>query len=164
MYTAAIVTVSDRAFGKTRTDTSGPLISEYLKNAGYDVVSATVVPDEQAIIENELIKLCDNICANLVITTGGTGFSKRDVTPEATIRVCEKLAGGISDAVRSASIDKNPRAILSRAVAGIRNETIIINLPGNPNAAWECLQAVLPVIPHGIDVLTGRISDCQDDK
>ena len=160
MYTAAVVTVSDRSFRNERPDAAGPLTGSLLEAAGYQVIETAVVPDEQPEIERILIHLADEIRAALVVTTGGTGFSPRDVTPEATIAVCQRLTPGIPEAMRAASSAITPRAMLSRAAAGIRNRTLIVNLPGSPKAAKENLEAVLPTLSHGLDMLLGGPSDC----
>ena len=135
MYTAAVVTVSDRSYAGTREDTAGPSVVELLKAAGYDVRETAIVPDEQPLIEQILCKLADDRDIALIVTTGGTGFSPRDVTPEATLRVCERRADGIPEAMRAASLAITPRAMLSRAAAGIRGRSLIVNLPGSPKAA-----------------------------
>ena len=160
MFNAAVVTVSDRSFRGERPDGGGPLVASLLKEAGYAVAEATVVPDEQAEIEAVLCRLADSGAAELIVTTGGTGFAPRDVTPEATIAVCDKLAPGIPEAMRYASMQVTDRAMLSRAQAGIRGGTLIVNLPGSPKAAKENLEAVLPALSHGLEMLSGRPADC----
>ncbi len=158
MYKAAVLTVSDRSFRGQRPDGAGPLVSALLEDAGYQVAETAVVPDEQPDIEAALVRLADR--AALVVTAGGTGFSPRDVTPEATAAVCERMAPGIPEAMRAASLAVTPRAMLSRAAAGIRGGTLIINLPGSPKAARENLEAVLPALGHGLDMLLGGPGDC----
>lgn len=160
MFKAAVITVSDRSFRGERPDTGGPLVTELLKNAGYVVQTTLVVPDEQVRIEAALRALCDEHPVNLIITTGGTGFSPRDVTPEATLAVCQRLAPGIPEAMRYASMQITPRGMLSRAQAGIRGRTLIVNLPGSPKAAKENLEAVLPALSHGLEMLSGNPADC----
>ena len=160
MYYAAVLTVSDRSFQGERPDTGGPLVAETLKNAGYDVVKTAVVPDEQPLIEEALRTIADCGDVHLLATTGGTGFAPRDVTPEATIAVCDRLTPGIPEAMRYASLQITPRAMLSRAQAGIRGKTLIVNLPGSPKAARENLEAVLPALAHGLEMLSGRPADC----
>ena len=160
MFRAVVLTVSDRSFRGERPDTAGPLVAGLLKEAGYTVVSAAVVPDEQAVIEDFLRRVADEGLAELLVTTGGTGFSPRDVTPEATLAVCERLAPGIPEAMRYASLQITPRAMLSRAQAGIRKRTLIVNLPGSPKAARENLEAVLPSLFHGLEMLIGESADC----
>lgn len=158
MYTAAVLTVSDRSARGERPDEAGPLAASLLEAAGYRVVETALVPDEQPDIEAALIRLTER--AALVVTTGGTGFSPRDVTPEATLAVCERPAPGIPEAMRAASLAITPRAMLSRAAAGIRGGTLIVNLPGSPKAARENLEAVLPTLEHGLKMLLGGPADC----
>ena len=160
MFKAAVVTVSDRSARGERPDGSGPLVAELLRGAGYEVTETAVVPDEQPRIEAALRRLADGGEVQLVVTTGGTGFSPRDVTPEATIAVCQRLAPGIPEAMRWASLRITPRAMLSRAQAGIRGGTLIVNLPGSPKAARENLEAVLPALSHGLEMLSGGPADC----
>ena len=160
MYHAAVLTVSDRSFRGERPDAGGPLVVEMLKNAGYEVVTTAIVPDEQAQIEEKLCQIADSGEVQLLVTTGGTGFAPRDVTPEATLSVCERLTPGIPEAMRYASMQVTNRAMLSRAQAGIRKGTLIINLPGSPKAAKENLEAVLPALSHGLEMLSGRPADC----
>lgn len=158
MYTAAVLTVSDRSARGQRPDEAGPLVASLLEEAGYRVVETALVPDEQPDIESALIRLTGQ--AALVVTTGGTGFSPRDVTPEATLAVCERLTPGIPEAMRAASLAITPRAMLSRSAAGIRGGSLIVNLPGSPKAARENLEAVLPALEHGLKMLLGGPSDC----
>ncbi len=160
MFTALVLTVSDRSARGERPDSSGPLIVELLSQAGYRVLPVQIVPDEQPQIEAILRKTADRQLAQLIVTTGGTGFSPRDVTPEATIAVCERMAPGIPEAMRYASLQITPRAMLSRAQAGIRRRTLIVNLPGSPKAAKENLEAVLPSLEHGLQMLCGGQADC----
>lgn len=160
MYHAAVLTVSDRSFRGERPDAGGPLVAELLKNAGYDVTVTAIVPDEQAQIEEKLRQIADSGQVQLLVTTGGTGFAPRDVTPEATLAVCERLTPGIPEAMRYASMRVTKRAMLSRAQAGIRKGTLILNLPGSPKAAKENLEAVLPALGHGLEMLSGRPADC----
>ena len=160
MFKAAVLTVSDRSFRGERPDEGGPLVVEILKNAGYAVAETAIVPDEQGRIEAALRQWCDREPVDLIVTTGGTGFAPRDVTPEATIAVCDRLTPGIPEAMRYASLRVTPRAMLSRAQAGIRGGTLIVNLPGSPKAARENLEAVLPALAHGLEMLSGRPADC----
>lgn len=159
-FTAAVVTVSDRSFRGERPDGSGPVVKDLLEGAGYRVTRVEIVPDEQREIEGILVALADREDIALVATTGGTGFAPRDVTPEATIAVCQRLTPGIPEAMRQASLAITPRAILSRAAAGIRGRTLIVNLPGSPKAARENLEAVLPALDHGLVMLRGGTADC----
>lgn len=160
MYTAAILTVSDRSFRGKRPDEAGPLAASLLEGAGYRVIETALVPDEQPDIEAALIRLADEVRAALVVTTGGTGFSPRDVTPEATAAVCPRMVPGIPEAMRAASLAVTPRAMLSRAAAGIRGGSLIVNLPGSPKAVRENLEAVLPTLEHGLRMLLGGPADC----
>lgn len=160
MYRAAVLTVSDRSSRGERPDAGGPLVAELLKNAGYEVAETAIVPDEQDQIEKKLREMADRGGVQLVVTTGGTGFAPRDVTPEATLAVCDRLTPGIPEAMRYASMQVTPRAMLSRAQAGIRGRTLIINLPGSPKAAKENLEAVLPALSHGLEMLSGAPADC----
>ena len=160
MFKAAVLTVSDRSFRGERPDEGGPLVVEILKNAGYAVTETAIVPDEQGRIEAALRQWCDREPVDLIVTTGGTGFAPRDVTPEATIAVCDRLTPGIPEAMRCASMRVTDRAMLSRAQAGIRKGALIINLPGSPKAARENLEAVLPALAHGLEMLSGRPADC----
>lgn len=160
MFTAAVVTVSDRGACGERADGSGPRIEALLKERGYDVVHREIVPDEAGEIERALVRLADERDVALVLTTGGTGFSPRDVTPEATERACTRMVPGIPEAMRAASLRVTPRGMLSRGAAGIRGGTLIVNLPGSPRAAIENLEAVLPALEHGLEMLRGGPADC----
>lgn len=162
MYTAAVITVSDKCFEGEREDLGGPAVCEILEAAGYKVESTSTVPDEQGLISHELIKCADELDIALIVTTGGTGFSQRDVTPEATIAVCTKMTPGIPEAMRAESLKITNRAILARQQAGIRGETLIVNLPGSPKAARENLAAVLPALDHGLEMLRGKKRDCAE--
>ena len=159
MFTARVITVSDRSYRGERADGGGPLVRQLLTGAGYDVDEIVIVPDEQDQIQDALIAAAEADVA-LIVTTGGTGFSSRDVTPEATIAVCQRLTPGIPEAMRSASMAITPRAMLSRAAAGIRDRSLIINLPGSPKGAKENLEAVLPALSHGLEMLRGGVADC----
>ena len=160
MFNAAVLTVCDRCFRGERPDSAGPLEAELLKDAGYQVVQTAIVPDEQPRIEQILREIAGAGSVQLLLTTGGTGFSPRDVTPEATLAVCTRLTPGIPEAMRRASMGVTNRAMLSRAQAGIRHGTLIVNLPGSPKAARENLEAVLPALAHGLEMLSGRPADC----
>ena len=162
MYTAAVITISDKASIGEREDLGGPLVSEMLEKEGYNVVHKSIVPDEQEEIEKELIKCADELDIALVVTTGGTGFSPRDITPEATIAVCTRLTPGIPEAMRAESMKITNRAVLTRQQAGIRGKTLIVNLPGSPKAARENFAAVLPALDHGIEMIRGKKRDCAD--
>ena len=157
--TFSIVCVSDRCSEGVCQDKSGPLIKDLVSPLG-KTVEYIVVPDEKEEIEKALVYLCDDVKADVVLTTGGTGFAPRDVTPEATLAVIEKNAPGISEAIRMNSLSITPKAMLSRAVSGIRGRTLIINLPGSPKAVRESLEFILPVLPHAIEVLSGNTQSC----
>ncbi len=159
MYTAKVITVSDRSARGERPDGSGPALREMLEQAGYQVGDICIVPDEQPVIEQALLRAVEEDAA-LIVTTGGTGFSPRDVTPEATLAVCQRLTPGIPEAMRAASMAITPRGCLSRGAAGIREKSLIVNLPGSPKAARENLQAVLTPIEHGLQMLRGGPADC----
>ena len=159
-YTVGIITASDKGFAGEREDVSGRRIKELLSPETYEVVSYCVLPDERELLERELLRLADECSVNLVLTTGGTGFSVRDVTPEATIAVCDRLTPGIPEAMRACSMQVTKRGMLSRQAAGIRKGTLIINLPGSPKAVRECLEYIIEPLGHGIDILRGDASNC----
>ncbi len=159
-WNAAVVTVSDRSARGERPDGSGPVVRAMLEEAGYAVSLQAVVPDEQPEIEAILRRCADELELALVVTTGGTGFSPRDVTPEATIAVSDRLAPGLAEAMRAESLRITPHAMLSRAAAGLRKGTLIVNLPGSPKAARENLQTILPALPHALQILRGGPADC----
>ena len=152
--TAAVLTISDSSHIGTRPDASGPAVAAALKQRGFDVVATALVPDERDAIERDLIRLCG--MAQLVVTTGGTGIAIRDVTPEATLAVCDRTVPGIAERMRAEGAHKTPNAALSRAVCGIRGTTLILNLPGSPAAASESLLAVVEALPHALQLLAGR--------
>lgn len=157
-YTAEVVTVSDRSARGERPDASGPALVAFLADKGFAVVASRLVPDERDQIEAVLREAVAADVA-LVVTTGGTGFSPRDVTPEATAAVCERMAPGIPEAMRAASLGITPKACLSREAAGIAGRTLVVNLPGSPKAAVENLSAVIDALPHGIGILRGARLD-----
>ncbi|MBE6028756.1 MAG: MOSC domain-containing protein [Clostridiales bacterium] len=159
-FTAAWITLSDKGAEGLRKDESGPLIGAILTENGYDVVETILIPDDEDILKKELMRLADQRQVNVVMTTGGTGFSPRDITPEATEAVCERMTPGISEAIRAYSMTKTPRAMLSRAVSGIRGRTLIINLPGSPKAVRESMEFIMSSLKHGLEILNGRTSDC----
>lgn len=159
MYRIAIITASDRCAAGERQDLSGIAIEEACHEFG-QVTSYKLIADERSAISGELTRLCDEDLADVVFTTGGTGFSLRDVTPEATLDVVERLAPGIPEAMRAYSATKTNRAMLSRAIAGIRRKTLIVNLPGSPKAVRECLEAILPALGHGLNIIRQNEEDC----
>lgn len=162
-YTAAVITISDKGAAGLREDTSGPALCEILKNDGWDVVYTTIIPDEGEQIRSELISCADERKITLVLTTGGTGFSPRDVTPEATMAVVERPTPGIPELMRAESMKITSHGCLSRSAAGIRGRTLIINLPGSKKASTENLNAVLSPIRHGVDMLLSAGSaDCAE--
>ncbi len=158
--TAAVLTLSDSGARGERADESGPLLASELEKEGYEVIEKLLLPDDQKKIEAELIRLSDQRQANLIMTTGGTGFSPRDCTPEATMAVATRNAPGIAEAIRAGSLGITKRAMLSREVSVIRGQTLIVNLPGSPKAVRESLQIVLGQLGHGIRILTGREENC----
>jgi molybdenum cofactor synthesis domain-containing protein len=160
MIKTAIITISDKGSKGEREDGTGSALKILLENEGYSIDYYKIIPDEIDIISDELIKLSDSEKVKLIITNGGTGFSKRDVTPEATMKVIEKYVPGIGEAMRAKSLLITPKAVLSRGISGIRKNTLIINLPGSPKGATENLEAVLSAIPHGIEILLGQASEC----
>ena len=160
MIKTAILTISDKGSSGERVDETGPAIRYELGETEYSIDYYKIVPDERLEIEQELIYLCDELGVDLILTNGGTGFSKRDVTPEATKNVIEKYVPGFGEAMRMKSLAITQKAMLSRSISGIRGNTLIINLPGSPKGAVENLQFVLPAIPHGIAILTGEASEC----
>ncbi len=152
--TAAVLTVSDSAARGLREDISGPAVKQALEQQGFTVSATEVVPDEQGAIERALIRLC--AAARLVVTTGGTGIAPRDVTPEATRAVSERLVEGIAERMRAEGARSTPLAVLSRGVCGVRGSSLILNLPGSPKAAVESLAAVVGVLPHALELLAGK--------
>lgn len=158
MMTACVLTMSDRASEGKREDESGPLIRELLGKIDARVEHSEIIPDDRELIKNKLMEYSGKV--DLILTTGGTGLSPRDVTPEATLAVIEREVPGIAEAMRAESLKKTPRGMLSRAVAGIRGTTLIINLPGSPKAVMENLAAVLEVIPHAVEKIKGSEKEC----
>jgi molybdopterin adenylyltransferase len=151
---AAVLTVSDSCSRGEKSDRSGPAVAEVLQRRNFQVIMRSVVPDEETAIQEKLIELCRS--AQLVVTTGGTGLAPRDVTPEATRAVCDRLVDGIGEQMRGQGIQKTRFAALSRAVCGIRGTSLILNLPGNPGGAVESLEAVVDLLPHALDLLAGK--------
>jgi molybdopterin adenylyltransferase len=162
MIKVGVITISDRGFKGEREDASGAVIRELVKEWGAQVEMSTVVPDEIENIKEALIQGADEQHLDLILTTGGTGVSPRDVTPEATRQVLEREIPGIAEAMRSAGMKKTPHAMISRAVAAIRGETLIINLPGSPKAVREGLEAILPALRHAIAKIQGDPRDCAE--
>ncbi|UCF02518.1 MAG: MogA/MoaB family molybdenum cofactor biosynthesis protein [Deltaproteobacteria bacterium] len=160
MRRAAILTISDRGFRGERQDGSGPAVQEILDKVGFFIAHHEVLPDDQHLIEKRLRYLTDELCLDLVVSTGGTGVSPRDVTPDATLAVVDRQVPGMAEAMRTASLLKTPHAMLSRAVAGIRGQTLIINLPGSVRGARENLESILPGLHHALEKIRGDPSDC----
>lgn len=158
-FTAAVITVSDRSSRGEREDKSGPMAAEILENAGYKVVEKILIPDGIEPLATELIRLADSRQVSLIVTSGGTGFSERDLTPEATMKIAERQAPGIAEAMRAHSMTITDRACLSRAVSVIRKKSLILNLPGSPKAVKEELEYILPIIEHGLEILRGDITE-----
>lgn len=159
-FKVAVITVSDKGARGERVDESGPAAKEMLEEAGYEVVETLIIPDEPEELKTELIRLADEVRADLVVTSGGTGFSMRDQTPEATLAVADRLAPGIAEAIRYQSMAVTNRAMLSRGVSVIRRQTVIVNLPGSPKAVRESLGYILDSLDHGIRILRGSASEC----
>lgn len=155
-----VLTVSDRSSQGLRKDASGPELENLLKSRGFDVLMRAVVPDEKVEISRMLVQWADSQKMDIILTTGGTGVSPRDVTPEATVDIVDKLVPGMAEAMRLASLQKTPHAMISRAVVGIRGKTLIINLPGSPKGAVENLEAVLPALSHAVSKIQGDPSEC----
>ena len=160
MYRAAIITLSDKGARGEREDVSGQVIADMVTAAGYQVVSRQLLSDDRQGLTDALIDICDNRRADLILTTGGTGFSQRDLAPEATMDAVERPVPGIAEAMRAHSVAITPRGMLSRGVSGIRKYTLIINLPGSPKAVRENLEYVLPALDHGIAILVGDAAEC----
>lgn len=149
----AILTVSDRSARGERPDAAGPLLAQAVERHGWQVSETAIVPDDRLVIEQTLADWCDSACCDLLLTTGGTGFAPRDVTPEATLSIIQRVTPGLAELMRLESLKITPHAALSRAVAGIRARTLIINLPGSPKGAVENLGFLMPILPHAIDLL-----------
>ena len=159
-WQAAVITLSDKGAKGERRDESGPAIANRLTEAGYEVVEQLLLADEAAPLKAQLMRLADQRQLDLILTTGGTGFGPRDITPEATLAVAHRNAPGIAEAMRAASLAITPRAMLSRAASVIRGKTLIINLPGSPKACMECMDVFLDTIPHAMGLLRGAVEDC----
>ena len=160
MFTVGILTISDKGSRGERQDKSGEAIREILPSIDARIVNYEIVPDEKELIVKKLIKWVDEYNLDVLITTGGTGLTPRDVTPEATLAVVDRIVPGIAEAMRAESLKKTPMAMLSRAVVGTRGKCLIINLPGSPNAVRECLEVVLPALPHAVETLKGQAGEC----
>jgi molybdopterin adenylyltransferase len=157
---AAILTLSDKGSRGERVDTSGPALSAWLAEKGVTTLRSDIIPDDRETIVATLAAWADSNAYDLILTTGGTGVSPRDVTPDATLQILDRVIPGFGEAMRARSLEKTPHAMISRAVAGIRGETLIINLPGSPKGAVENLAAVWPAVPHAVEKISGDQSDC----
>ena len=160
MLRVGVLTISDKGWRGEREDESGEVIKELVSGLGAQVIKYDIVPDERDFISQRLMEWADAGFLDLVITTGGTGLAERDVTPEATLAVIDKLTPGFAEAMRMESLKKTPLAMLTRAVAGTRKRTLIINLPGSPKGVRECLEIILPALPHAIEVIRGEAGEC----
>jgi len=160
MFTVGILTISDKGSRGERQDKSGETIREILSSLDMSIINYDIVPDEKELIAQELISWADENNLDVILTTGGTGLTPRDVTPEATLAVVDRVVPGFAEAMRSESLKKTPMAMLSRAVVGTRGKCLIINLPGSPRAVRECLEVVLPALPHAVETLKGQAGEC----
>jgi molybdenum cofactor synthesis domain-containing protein len=160
MFSVGILTISDKGAAGKREDASGLLLHQLVDQLPGKVTVYQVIPDEKEAIQNQLISFCDRCKVDLVLTTGGTGVSPRDVTPEATTQVIDRLIPGIGEIMRMEGYRKNPKAIISRGIAGIRKQSLIVNLPGSPRAVRENFEILLPVLPHAIEKMKGDEADC----
>lgn len=160
VFKVGIITASDKGYIGEREDISGDVIKEIMLANGYVVKYYIILPDDRDLLSLEMKRISDELKLDLILTTGGTGFSPRDITPEATLDIIDRLAPGISEAMRYYSLMITPKAMLSRGVSGIRDKTLIINLPGSPKAVRENLESILPALHHGLEILTGLASEC----
>ncbi len=163
MLTVGILTISDRGWRGEREDRSGEAIKQVLAALDAHLVKYDIVPDEKEIISQKLVQWADKEGIDLIVTTGGTGLSPRDVTPEATLAVVERAVPGLAEAMRAESLKKTPMAMLSRGVVGIRGGSLVINLPGSPKAVRECLEVILPALPHAVEVIKGEAVECGEE-
>lgn len=161
---AAIIIASTSGYKGEREDKSGPAVHRLLKQMGFETKFMKILPDDRVILAEVMKKLADHDLVDLIVTSGGTGFSKDDCTPEATLDILDRQIPGIPEAMRAYSMRFTKRAMLTRSVAGIRKNTIIVNLPGSPKGASECLEYILPELVHGVEILTGQAKDCARDR
>ncbi len=160
MLTAGVLTISDKGWRGERGDESGQVAQQYISRLPAQVIRYEIVPDERSTIADRLREWADKIELDLIVTSGGTGLSPRDITPEATLDVVDKTIPGLTEAMRMETMKKTPTSVLSRAVAGSRGKCLIINLPGSPGGVKECLDVILPVLPHAMEILAGEVSEC----
>jgi molybdenum cofactor synthesis domain-containing protein len=160
MYKTGIIIMSDKGSRGEREDESGRQIQNMLADQGFQFDYYNIIPDEEDIIREKLIYACDQLKLDIIFTSGGTGFSSRDVTPEATMQVIHRITPGIPEAIRYYGMQKTPKAMLSRAVAGMRGKTLIINLPGSVKGVRESIEAILPALGHGLDIILGSSTEC----
>lgn len=160
MFSVGILTISDKGAEGRRQDKSGEVIHEILSGMDARISNYAIVPDEKELIIEKLVKWTDEQGVDVLLTTGGTGLTARDVTPEATLAVVDRIVPGIAEAMRVESLKKTPHAMLSRAVAGTRGKCLIVNLPGSPKAVRECLEVILPALPHAVETLKGQAGEC----
>ena len=164
MFTVGILTISDKGSRGQRYDKSGEVLRDILSSLDSRVIKYEIIPDEREVIAGKLTDWADKGGVDVILTTGGTGLSQRDVTPEATLSVIDKSVPGLAEAMRARTFEKTPMAVLSRATAGVRGKCLIINLPGSPKAVRECLEVVLPAIPHAVEIIKGEVTEhtCQE--
>jgi molybdopterin adenylyltransferase len=160
MFTIGILTISDKGSRGERQDKSGEVIREVVSGMDVSIANYDMVPDEKNLIIEKLVNWADDDNLDVVITTGGTGLTPRDVTPEATLAVVDKIVPGFAEAMRAESLKKTPHAMLSRSIAGTRGKCLIVNLPGSPKAVRECLEVILPALPHAVETLKGQAGEC----
>ena len=160
MLTAGVLTISDKGWRGERGDESGQVAQQFISRLPAQVIRYEIVPDERSTIADRLREWADKIELDLIVTSGGTGLSPRDITPEATLDVVDKTIPGLTEAMRMETMKKTPTSVLSRAVAGSRGKCLIINLPGSPGGVKECLDVILPVLPHAMEILAGEVSEC----
>ena len=160
MKRAGVLTLSDKGSRGQREDRSGEILKNMLSDLGLSIDRYEIIPDEEELIRDMLISWTDELCLDLIVTTGGTGLSPRDVTPEATLSVIDKRVYGMEEVMRSASLEKTPHAMISRAIAGVRKKTLIVNLPGSPSGVKDCMESIAPAITHAIAKIGGDMSEC----